>query len=197
MIKSEFKDNVLVSCDPVTLWNKYFDLIFKSVSTTKIFEKIDVDFKINVHLIDNFQIKKLNSQFLNNDYETDVLAFNFYKGWKNGKLLNEKELLLLKVSFPFEALSVKSSEKVSGDLKGFLLLLISIRVGRIFNLEFECWKNRKSIPLTIIIKLENQKMVFLFDVIALHSFILSKKNYNSKVCISTINHQNRACINNA
>ena len=92
MIKSEFKNNVLISCDPTTLWNKYFDLIFKSVSTTKIFEKIDVDFKINVHLINNFQIKKLNSQFLNNDYETDVLAFNFYKGWKNGKLLNEKEL---------------------------------------------------------------------------------------------------------
>ena len=34
--------------------------------------------------------------------------------------LNEKELLLLKVSFPFDALLVESSEKVSGDLRGFL-----------------------------------------------------------------------------
>ena len=89
MIESEFKDNVLVSCDDASLWNEYFDLIIRSVSATKNFEEIDNSLKINVHLIDNGQIKKLNSQFLNKNYETDVLSFNFYEGWKIGKYIKE------------------------------------------------------------------------------------------------------------
>jgi len=92
LIESEFKDNILVSCERASLWNEYFDLIIRSISSTKNFEAIDNNLKINVHLIDNDQIKKLNSQFLNKNYETDVLSFNFYEGWKNGKYTKDSHL---------------------------------------------------------------------------------------------------------
>ena len=42
--------------------------------------------------MDNNQIKELNNQYLENNYETDVLSFNFYDGWKDGKIVEKKGL---------------------------------------------------------------------------------------------------------
>ena len=46
-------------------------------------KKIDKSYRIDVYLVGNSEIKDLNSKFLNNNYETDVLSFNFYEveGW--------------------------------------------------------------------------------------------------------------------
>ena len=45
-----------------------------------------------MYFVDNNQIKELNNQYLKNNYETDVLSFNFYDGWKDGKIIEKKGL---------------------------------------------------------------------------------------------------------
>ena len=92
MIDSKFQDQVLVSCQSNTDWKEYFDLIIKSVNHTKKYEKIDKSYRIDVYLVGNSEIKDLNSKFLNNNYETDVLSFNFYEGWKDGALEKSESL---------------------------------------------------------------------------------------------------------
>ncbi len=92
MEKSKSQDNIFVSCESSSSWEEYFDLIIKSIQTTRKSENINDSYKFNVYLIDNEEIKKLNSEFLDNHYETDVLSFNFYEGWKNGKLIDENNL---------------------------------------------------------------------------------------------------------
>ena len=74
----------MVSCQSDTDWKAYFDLILNSVIQTKKHEKIDETYRIDIYLVDNSEIKELNHKFLNNNYETDVLSFNFYEGWKDG-----------------------------------------------------------------------------------------------------------------
>ena len=92
MIDSKFQDQVLVSCQSDTDWKDYFDLIINSVNHTKKYEKIDKNYRIDVYLVDNSEIKDLNYKFLNNNYETDVLSFNFYEGWKDGSLKKSESL---------------------------------------------------------------------------------------------------------
>ncbi len=92
MINSKSKNNITVSCESSLSWEDYFDLVIDSVRLTKESENIKESYKFNIYLVDNEEIKKLNSEFLNNNYETDVLSFNFYEGWKDGKLLEEKGL---------------------------------------------------------------------------------------------------------
>ena len=48
--------------------------------------------RIDVYLVDSSEIKDLNYKFLNNNYETDVLSFNFYEGWKDGSLEKSESL---------------------------------------------------------------------------------------------------------
>ena len=74
----------MVSCQSDKDWKAYFDLILNSVIQTKKHEKIDETYRIDIYLVDNSEIKELNHKFLNNNYETDVLSFNFYEGWKDG-----------------------------------------------------------------------------------------------------------------
>ena len=90
MINSKTKDNILVTSEASNSWDQHFDLIIKSVKLTKKAENIDDGYKFNIYLVDNEEIKKLNSEFLKNNYETDVLSFNFYEGWKDGRLIEEK-----------------------------------------------------------------------------------------------------------
>ena len=92
MIDSKSKNNIFVSCDSSDSWQEYFDLIINSIEQTKKLENIKNFYKFNVYLVGNEEIKKLNAEFLNNHYETDVLSFNFYEGWKEGVLLNENSL---------------------------------------------------------------------------------------------------------
>lgn len=90
MINSKTKDNIFVTCEASNTWDQHFDLIIKSVKLTKKAENIDDGYKFNIYLVDNEEIKKLNYEFLKNNYETDVLSFNFYEGWKDGRLIEEK-----------------------------------------------------------------------------------------------------------
>ena len=57
MIDSKFQDQVLVSCQSDTDWKDYFDLIINSVNHTKKYEKIDKNYRIDVYLVDNSEIK--------------------------------------------------------------------------------------------------------------------------------------------
>ena len=77
MINSKSKNNITVSCESSLSWEDYFDLVIDSVRLTKESENIKESYKFNIYLVDNEEIKKLNSEFLNNNYETDVLSFNF------------------------------------------------------------------------------------------------------------------------
>ena len=78
--------------EQIALNSDYFDLIINSVNHTKKYEKIDKNYRIDVYLVDSSEIKDLNYKFLNNNYETDVLSFNFYEGWKDGALEKSESL---------------------------------------------------------------------------------------------------------
>ena len=82
---------MLVSCQSNTDWKDYFDLIINSINHTKKYEKIDENYRIDVYLVDNSEIR-CNSKFLDNNYETDVLSFNFYEGWKDGVFRKSESL---------------------------------------------------------------------------------------------------------
>ena len=91
-MKKTYKNNIHI------FWNDEFqdkentDLLINSIFLTKNFEKISNKFLIKVFLVSNEEIKELNHKFLDNNYETDVLSFNYYDGWKNGKLSENMEL---------------------------------------------------------------------------------------------------------
>ena len=90
------KNNINITWDKDNDWGKFSELIIDSISTTLVYEKYmcvqhDV-VTFNVYFVDNNQIKELNNQYLENNYETDVLSFNFYDGWKDGKIVEKKGL---------------------------------------------------------------------------------------------------------
>ena len=84
------KNNINITWDKDNDWGKFSELIIDSISTTLVYEKIEKTLIINVYFVDNNQIKELNNQYLENNYETDVLSFNFYDGWKDGKIVEKK-----------------------------------------------------------------------------------------------------------
>ena len=86
------KNNINITWDDENDWGKFSELIIDSIHTTLAFEKIEKNLIINVYFVDNNQIKELNNQYLKNNYETDVLSFNFYDGWKDGKIIEKKGL---------------------------------------------------------------------------------------------------------
>ena len=86
------KNNINITWDDENDWGKFSELIIDSIRTTLVFEKIEKNLIINVYFVDNNQIKELNNQYLKNNYETDVLSFNFYDGWKDGKIIEKKGL---------------------------------------------------------------------------------------------------------
>ena len=86
------KNNINITWDDENDWGKFSELIIDSIRTTLSFEKIEKNLIINVYFVDNNQIKELNNQYLKNNYETDVLSFNFYDGWKDGKIIEKKGL---------------------------------------------------------------------------------------------------------
>ena len=86
------KNNINITWDDENDWGKFSELIIDSIHTTLAFEKIEKTLIINVYFVDNNQIKELNNQYLKNNYETDVLSFNFYDGWKDGKIIEKKGL---------------------------------------------------------------------------------------------------------
>jgi probable rRNA maturation factor len=86
-MKSISKNNIHVFWDDQDQREDNTDLIINSIILTKKSEKISKKFIIKVFLVTSKEIKILNNKFLGNNYETDVLSFNHYDGWKNGELL--------------------------------------------------------------------------------------------------------------
>ena len=86
------KNNIHIFWDEEIQTKENTDLIINSIFSTKKFEKISNKFLIKVFLVGDVEIKELNHKFLGNNHETDVLSFNYYDGWKNGKLLENMEL---------------------------------------------------------------------------------------------------------
>lgn len=50
-------------------------LIEGAINATIGFEEIDFDFEVNVYIVDNQEIRKINKEFRGIDRETDVLSF--------------------------------------------------------------------------------------------------------------------------
>ena len=91
-MKTISKNNIHIFWDDKYEKEKNADLIINSIILTKKFEKISKKFIIKVFLVTSKEIKILNKKFLGNNYETDVLSFNYYEGWKNGELLKTGDL---------------------------------------------------------------------------------------------------------
>ena len=83
-MKSISKRNKYIYWDNTYVWEEYANLALNSIIQTTKIEKISNNQRINVYLVDQVEIKKLNYKFLNKNYPTDVLSFNYYNGWKNG-----------------------------------------------------------------------------------------------------------------
>ncbi|MCH2672899.1 MAG: rRNA maturation RNase YbeY [Dehalococcoidia bacterium] len=86
------KNNINISWDENYDWKDFSNIVLKSIFSTLKFESIEKRLIIDVYFIDNNEMKKLNDKHLGNNYETDVLSFNYYEGWKNGKLLTNHGL---------------------------------------------------------------------------------------------------------
>ena len=86
------KNNINISWDENYDWKDFSNIVLKSIFSTLKFESIEKRLIIDVYFIDNKEMKKLNDKYLGNNYETDVLSFNYYEGWKNGKLLTKDGL---------------------------------------------------------------------------------------------------------
>ena len=86
------KNNINISWDENYDWKDFSNIVLKSIFSTLKFENIEKRLIIDVYFIDNNEMKKLNEKYLGNNYETDVLSFNYYDGWKNGKLLTKDGL---------------------------------------------------------------------------------------------------------
>ncbi|NCG34960.1 MAG: rRNA maturation RNase YbeY [Dehalococcoidales bacterium] len=91
-MKNTSKNNIHIFWDDEFHGKENADLLINSIFLTKKFEKISNKFLIKVFLVSDEEIKELNHKFLDNNYETDVLSFNYYDGWKNGKLSENMEL---------------------------------------------------------------------------------------------------------
>jgi|TARA_B110000263_G_scaffold54024_2_gene45413 probable rRNA maturation factor len=91
-MKTTFKNNIHIFWDYEFKEKPDTDLLLKSIFLTKKFEKISNKFLIKVFLVGDLEIKELNHKFLGNNHETDVLSFNYYDGWENGKISNSVEL---------------------------------------------------------------------------------------------------------
>lgn len=86
------KNNINISWDENYDWKDFSNIVLKSIFSTLKFENSEKSLIIDVFFIDNNEMKKLNEKYLGNNYETDVLSFNYYDGWKNGKLLTKDGL---------------------------------------------------------------------------------------------------------
>ena len=93
------KNNINISWDENYDWKDFSNIVIKSIFSTLKFESIEKRLIIDVYFIDNNEMKKLNDKHLGNNYETDVLSFNYYEGWKNGKLLTNHGLFPEKKTF--------------------------------------------------------------------------------------------------
>ena len=83
-MKSISKRNKYIYWNNKYLWEESASLALDSIIQTIKTEKISNNYRINIYLVDQVEIKKLNYKFLNKNYATDVLSFNYYNGWKNG-----------------------------------------------------------------------------------------------------------------